>query len=111
MKYYGKIGFAETAEIRPGVWQEVITERPYRGDVTRVSRRLQSADKVNDDLTASNEIKIVADAFAYQNFHAIRYLEWMGAKWKVNTVTVDRPRLTLEIGGVYNGDSGPQVSA
>lgn len=111
MKYYGMIGFITTEETAPSVFEEVVTERPYRGDVIRVSRRLQSDDKRNDDVTISNEIKIVADAFAYENFQNIRYLTWMGSKWKVNTITVDRPRLTLEIGGVYNGISGPQTTS
>lgn len=111
MKYYGKVGYAVQTEVRPGVWKEEIEERNYRGDVTRISRRLQSGDQVNDDMTISNEIKIVADAFAYQNFQNIRYIEWMGARWKVNTVTVDRPRLVLEIGGVYNGKHGPKTTA
>ena len=109
MKYYGRVAYGINAEVRPGVWKEAIVLRNYRGDVTRISRRLQSGDQVNDDMTISNEIKIVADAFAYQNFQNIRYIEWMGTKWKVNTATVDRPRITLEIGGVYNGNDGPST--
>lgn len=104
MKFYGKIGFMETVETTPGVYEEQITERNYYGDVMRVSRRYSgSSEKVNDDLDINNEISIVADAYAYQNFHALRYVEWMGAKWKVSSVTVERPRLILSVGGVYNG--------
>ena len=104
MKFYGKVGFMETLEKAPGVYEEVVVERPYYGDVLRVSRRYSSSsDKLNDDLDINNEISIVADAYAYQNFHQLRYVEWMGAKWKVSSVTVERPRLTLSVGGVYNG--------
>lgn len=104
MKFYGKVGFMETTETSPGVYEEQITERNYYGDVMRVSRRYSSSsEKVNDDLDINNEISIVADAYAYQNFHALRYIEWMGAKWKVSSVTVERPRLILSVGGVYNG--------
>jgi hypothetical protein len=108
-KFYGVIGYAVTEEVVPGKWKNSIVEKNYRGDVTRVSRRLRSADKVNDDLTINNEIRIVADAFAYQNFQNIRYVVWMGTKWKVESVTVDRPRLVLEIGGEYNGVDGPEA--
>ena len=45
---------------------------------------------------------IIADPFAYQNFHAMRYIEWMGAKWKITKVNVQSPRLILSVGGVYN---------
>ena len=100
-KFYGSIGYAETAETKPGVWEEVITERKYFGDIIRNSRRLQTADKLNDDITVSNEISIVADPFANQNFHSMRYVEFMGTKWKISNIDVQYPRLILTIGGLY----------
>lgn len=102
-KWFGKIGYAETVETNPGVWKEQITVRDYYGDLTRNTRRLQSADKVNDDLNISNELSIVSDPYAINNFHSMRYAEFMGAKWKINNVEVSYPRLILTLGGVYNG--------
>lgn len=103
MKFYGKIGYAVTEENTPGVWTETITERSYYGELIRNTRRLQSASTLNDDLNISNEISIIADPFAYENFHSMRYVEFMGTKWKVSNVEVQYPRLILSIGGVYNG--------
>ena len=102
-KFYGSIGYAETVETKPGVWTEQITERKYYGDITRNSRRLQTSGQLNDDINVSNEISIVADPFANQNFHLMRYVEFMGAKWKISNVEVQYPRLILTIGGLYNG--------
>ena len=102
-KFYGKIGYAMTKETTPGVWVEEIVERSYYGDAIRNIRRLQGSENLNDDINVSNEISIVADAFANQNFHSMRYVEYMGAKWKVSSVEVKYPRLILNIGGVYNG--------
>lgn len=102
-KYYGKIGYAETAETTPGVWKQQIVERDYYGDLIRNMRRLQSSDKVNDDINVSNELSIVADPYAMNNFHSMRYAEFMGAKWKVSSVEVQYPRLILTLGGLYNG--------
>ena len=101
-KWFGKIGFAETVEVKPGVWKEQITERNYYGDLIRNTRRLQSTDKLNDDIDISNEISIIADPYANQNFYSMRYVEFMGAKWKISNVEVLFPRLTLTIGGLYN---------
>ena len=108
-KFYGTGGYVTLQEVVPGKWKEVITERQYRGDIIRVSRRLQTEAKVNDDIRINNEIRILADAFAYQNFQSIRYIVWNGIKWKVESVTVDRPRLVFQIGGEYNGSTGPQA--
>lgn len=103
-KWFGVIGYAETVETTPGVWVEKIVERTYFGDVTRNTRRLQTTDQVNDNVDISNEISVLADPYAYQNFHAIRYVEFMSTKWKVSSVDVQFPRLTLSLGGVYNGE-------
>lgn len=102
-KFYGSIGFAETVETEPGLYEEVITERSYYGDLIRNGRTLQTSDSVNDDINLSNEISIVSDQFAEQNFHSIRYVNYGGAKWKIKNVDVRYPRLILTVGGIYNG--------
>lgn len=101
-KFFGKIGYAETKQTSPGVWEEKITEREYFGDLTRNTRRLQSSGNLNDNIVVSNEISIIADPFANQNFHAMRYVEFMGTKWKISNVEVQYPRLILTLGDQYN---------
>ena len=102
-KYYGKIGFAESVESAPGVHVEKIVERNYYGELVRNSRRLQSENQLHDNINISNEISIVADPYADKNFHMMRYIEFMGTKWKINNVEVQPPRLILTAGGVWNG--------
>lgn len=101
-KWFGKIGFAETKETKPGIWEEIMTVREYYGDVTRNTRRFQSSENLNDNIVVSNDISIVADPYAIQNFHSIRYIEFMGAKWKINNVEVSYPRLILTLGDICN---------
>lgn len=103
-RFFGKIGYNLGAvEEEPGVYVENIEERSYFGDVLDNSRQLDSDDKINSDLSVRNSISIVADEFAFTHFHAIRYLEWAGAKWIVKDIQVKSPRLVLRLGGVYNG--------
>lgn len=103
-KFYGSIGYAELVETTPGVWTEQIVSRNYYGDVIRDLRRLQEASKVNDDINVSSEISVVADPYAYNHFHTMRYVEFMGAKWKIVSVEPKYPRLILSVGGLYNGN-------
>lgn len=100
-KWYGKVGYAEQVETAPGVWEEKITERQYYGDVVRNIRKLESSGEVNDNINVSMEISIVADPYAIQNFHTMRYIEFMGSLWKIYNVEVNYPRLILTIGGLY----------
>lgn len=102
-KFYGAIGFAESVETRPGVHMEQIVERKYFGDLIRNTRRLQSADQLNDNINIANEISIVADPYANEHFYEMRYIEFQGVKWKVSNVEVKFPRLILTVGGLYNG--------
>jgi hypothetical protein len=103
MKYFGKVGYGKPGEIREGVWVDTIVEYAYYGDVVKDTRRLVSGQDVNPDITPGNSIEIVADPYAFNHFHAIKYAELAGALWTVTDVEQKRPRLLLRLGGVYNG--------
>ena len=103
-RWVGIVGYGADVEVRPGVWKPVITEKKYYGEVLQNTRMLQTSDKVNDDINVSNKISIMADPFAYENFSSIRYVEFMGAMWNVNTIDFQYPRIILSVGGVYNGE-------
>lgn len=102
-KFSGNIGFVEFVETAPGVDTEIAVERHYVGDVLRNTRRWETGDQINDNLTVNNQFSIVSDAYANGHYFAMRYITWMGTRWKVTNVEVQRPRLLLTIGGVYNG--------
>lgn len=104
MKYYGSIGYSITSEVRPGVWMPENVEKEYYGDVLRFASRSDTPNKVNDDITLQNQISIVADPFTYQNFHFMKYVTYMGAKWRITNVEVQQPRLVLSVGGIYNDE-------
>lgn len=104
-KWFGKVGYSETVETAPGVHTPQITIHEYYGDVIRnTTRWAVNSDSTNDDLTVNSQISIVADPFAIDNFHAIKWIEFMGTKWKVTSVDPQFPRLLLTLGGVYNGE-------
>lgn len=104
-KWFGKIGFSDTSETSPGIWEELIVEKSYYGDLEQDNRRRsQNSDTINDELTLSNRLSILADPFINQNCHHIKYVEINGVKWKVSDIQVAFPRLQLSFGGVYNGE-------
>ena len=103
-KWAGVIGFVDdTTETAPSAYREKIVERQYYGDVLKNNRRLVAADKVNDDISVQNQLSIVADAYAMNHFYSMKYATFCGAKWKVTDVQVEHPRLTLTLGGLWNG--------
>lgn len=102
-KFYGNIGFATTGETSPGIYEEVITEKLYRGDLQKIYKRSDGGAPV-DNITLQNQISIIADAFINNNFMNIRYVEYAGCKWKITSVEVATPRMILSIGGKYNAN-------
>lgn len=104
-KFFGKVGYADDKETSPGVWTKEIVEIEYYGDLIRNTRKLQSADKVNDNIDIANDISIIADPYAHDHFHLMQYVELFGTKWKITNVEVQYPRLILTVGGVWNGES------
>lgn len=112
MKFHGRIGFwLGDVETEPGVWKPNIVEKSYVGDILRNYRKFQPvSDKVNDDLTINNQFSILSDLYLRENLSSIRYVLWNGARWKINTVEINYPRIILEIGGVYNGKTPEQIT-
>ena len=102
-KWAGKIGFATQTETKPGVWEDVITEKSYKGDQLQNSFQHQPTDQLNDDIAIVNRLSVVADPHALQHVQMMRYATFMGVKWKISKVEVLRPRLILTLGGEYNG--------
>ena len=108
-KWYGIVGYAESVETEPGIWEDKIVERDYYGDLLTDNRKRQTNNNVLDEITLSNMVSIIADPFAYNNCSCMAYAEIMGARWKISEVEVKPPRLNLTIGGVYNGNT-PRTS-
>ena len=104
MKFSGMIGFVSDQEVRKGIWKPVATELKYKGDVLRKIVKWQPAEKATDDININNQISIVANPYVYEHLQEIRYVVWRNAAWKVTSIEDRRPRVILEIGGVYNGD-------
>ena len=102
-KFYGKIGFGSSVESAPGVHEQVVVEHSYYGDVIRNTRKQETGEKINGDISVGNSISIVADAYARDHFFTMKYVEWAGTRWIVTDVEVQSPRLILRLGEVYRG--------
>ena len=105
-KFYGAVGYVYNygSESSPDVIIEKPIERFYKGDLVKNNRRLDASTELNDDVKVNNQISIIADPYAFSHIFDMRYVKWMGTAWKVTNVDVQRPRLILTLGGVYNGE-------
>lgn len=113
-KYFGRIGFATSQEnpADSGIYEDVMVEHNYHGDVLDLKSRYKSnsINGTNDLITIDVEFSIMADSFAYQNLSNMKYIEYLGEFWKIETISPDRPRLKITIGGIWNGSIADRTS-
>lgn len=102
-KFSGKIGYVSQVETAPGVWEDQSVEKNYRGDDVLNQQRWEKSENIHDDLTLDNSISFIADEYAYANLGYIKYIIINGQKWKITSLSIKRPRIILQIGGLYNG--------
>jgi len=102
-RFCGKIGFGTTAEVTPGRWKDVIVEHKFFGDVLRNDINTETGEKATPDFTFTNRISIVAAHDALKRRKQIRYIEFEGDLWHIESIEVQGRRLILSLGGVYNG--------
>lgn len=105
-RFYGAVGYSHTVESVPGVAENVIVEKDYYGDVLGNMGRLVDTENLNPDLAFQGQISILADPYAFAHFTQIKYVTWMGVRWKPSTIDATRPpRIVMRLGVVYNGDT------
>lgn len=107
-KFYGLVGFNTEEDDGYGVYVPGISEKYYRGDILSNYRRMDATD-INDSVVINNKFSILADTYAYEHTKDIRYIEYLGTKWKVTNAEVQRPRLILTAGGVFNEHEEPET--
>jgi hypothetical protein len=101
-RWCGKVGYEIVSKTGTDLYTPTVVERVYYGDCDRLYNHVQnSKDGINDDLQLNMQVRIVADAFAFEHANCIRYVEVFNSKWKVTSIEIGRPRITLNCGGAY----------
>lgn len=107
-KYAGLVGYVTQRETVPGVWSPVETPRRMRGDIIRQSSSVQNdyksnnGNKVNSDISLNHRVSLIGDAYAFSSYFDIKWIEIDGRRWEVTSVEVQRPRIIVSLGGLWN---------
>lgn len=103
-KFSGLVCYGVQVETYPGVWETEERTLLMKGDLIRQNADIRESDKVNDDISLGHRVSLVGDAYAFDNYYNIKWIEVHGRKWKVSGIEIQRPRLILDIGGLWNGN-------
>jgi len=102
-KFAGLVGYATQEETVPGVWSPVEKPVMMKGDVISQASSVQNDGKVNSDITLNHRVSLIGDAYAFENYYNLKWIELNGMKWEISSVELRRPRLIVTVGGLYNG--------
>jgi len=103
-KFSGLVGYVTQEETVPGVWTDVVKERKMKGDIIRQSSTSRSSEFVHDDVSLNHRISLIGDAYAFDNYYNIRWVKMDTILWKVNSIEIQRPRIIVTLGEVWNGE-------
>lgn len=102
-RFTGLVGYVTQEQSVPGVWSPVENSKMMKGDIIRQSSSSQNGDKVNSDITLSHRVSLLGDAYAFGNYYTIKWVQLDGRKWQVSSVELQRPRIIVTLGGLWNG--------
>lgn len=102
-RFAGLVGYVTQEEKVPGVWSPSENPRVMKGDIIRQSSSVQNDNKVNSDISLGHRISLIGDAYAFDNYYNIKWIDVDGCKWETTSVEVQRPRIIVSLGGRYNG--------
>lgn len=100
-RFSGKLGFISTRETEEGVWLEDRIEIPAKGTIRSLYVRNDNGSSVNTNLRLTNEVSILLDSKIQTYLETLKYVVWKGSKWEVQSIGVNYPRLTINLGGLY----------
>lgn len=103
-------GYAKQEEVEPGIFEDVITERRIRGDLLGDVQRRNAAITINDEITITNRLSVIADKYINDNMNALVYVKLDGVYWKVSSIENQRPRLLIYFGGMWHGSTPSEDS-
>lgn len=103
MRYSGHLGIVQQTEVRPGIWEETITEVPVLGTVKQRSEVLEGEGNVLPEYRTTTSISVSARGVGPQDNSGIRYITYKGVRWQISTIVDDPPTIVIYIGEVYNG--------
>ena len=100
-RFSGKLGFVMTRETEEGVWLEDKIEIPVKGTIRSLYVRNDNNSSVNSNLRLTNEVSVLMNSKITTYLETLKYVVWKGSKWEVQSIGVNYPRLTINLGGLY----------
>lgn len=108
MKFYGKIYTVFSKEVREGtgIYENITKVFTRKGDFIRNSARWTEPNTVNDGISLNGKISVLLDPELECCVGYIKAVEFKNSKWKVKSIDIQKHRVVIELGDLFNGKLG-----
>ncbi len=109
-KFYGSLAVVSGFTDDTGIWQRQVQKYDIAGDFYQDNTARLSGELINQDLTFSMRFSFLASpdlvTILSEDSQAVTplYIEHLGLKLKVNSMTFQWPRIILTVNGVWKDD-------
>lgn len=103
MRYSGFLGIVEQTEVKPGVWEETVTEIPVLGDLMQRTETLIMGDQILPGYGTNMSVSVHARGIGPRDNSSIRYVTHAGVRWEIRSIIEQPPRIVLYFGEEYHG--------
>jgi len=103
MRYSGKLGISEQTEVRPGIWEDVITEHDVVGTVETKSETLVIGDQILPRAGTTTSVSLFSRGAKVQDNSDIAYVTHAGKRWVPQSIVTNYPRIVMYLGEEYHG--------
>lgn len=101
-RFFGQVGYVTQVETVPGVWQNLEKVRKMKGDIIRQNSNNRGSSQLHDDVVLNHRISLIGDAYCFDNYFNLKWVKMDTKKWKVVGVEIQRPRIIVSLGGLWN---------
>jgi len=96
------VGYSSTIETKPGIFEDEYREVSHVALVLSSKTAWVRGARAGDDVELNQRLSIIPTPDTYANVGAIKYVTYYGVKWKVISINMQRPRMVLTVGGIFN---------
>ena len=102
-KFSGELGYQLEVDIGGGITESRLSYRKCKGDLLENRRTSQNSNEIVEGVQLANKFSIVANPFLLENLGKLKAIKYLGTPWSITSATYSRPRVIIDVGGVYNG--------
>jgi hypothetical protein len=102
VRWAGKLGYIQQTEVKPGIWEDVVTEESATGYLENVTEAVSTGSRVLPEYRTTTTVSVISNGQRVPG-RVLRYVTVWGVRMEIASLVHEPPRVSLYIGEEYHG--------